>query len=220
MIRPLFLLILMAMFLQTTPVFAVQKPSSEDLQLLGAPQQQNQQVQLAAPVLDQQEIKDIIGPVPLPINPVPYILLGVAICIVLLILSYLFLRWKKNRPVIVLSPAQIAMRDLAASKQLFDQGNFVAYAEKISHILRKFITSQFSIKATSQTTHEFLSQVQKSVTSDSPLSAYRQLLGDCLEQMDLIKFANVFPRQDDVVHLEKAAVSFIENCSQKKEEEQ
>ncbi len=218
MIRPCVLLTILVLFVQVFPAFADQKGNSQQLQLLGAPQQQHQQPSTVAP--DTEELKDIAGPIPLPVDPVPYILLALLIITILLILVWLFIRWKKNRPVIVPTPAQRAMADLTRARQLFNEGNFIAYAEQISHILRTFIASQFSIKATSQTTHEFLLQVQKNVAADSPLFAYRQLLGDCLEQIDLIKFANFSPQQSEIADLEKTAISFIESCGQTGEEGQ
>lgn len=193
--------------------------NSQPLQLLNPQTQQIQNGGQTPQDIMQQEIRDIVGPVPLPENHGKWYALAGAVGLLALLLIYFFLRWKKNRPVPVKSPAELAMEEMALAKPLFEEGKLSLYAEKITEVLRTFIGRQFGITATSRTTHEFLRQIQQSREQDSPLHNHRQLLGDCLEQVDLIKFAKLDPDQSIVQTIETTVTSFITESSKKEDDQ-
>ncbi|PID77198.1 MAG: hypothetical protein CSB24_02770 [Deltaproteobacteria bacterium] len=191
---------------------AADQPDNEPLQLL-KPQGVNQPPDIKANIM-QQDIKDIAGPVPLPDDWLPTVFIGTAAIIILLLLIFLFVRWRKNRAKPALSPRQRTEQELAEAKKLFTEARFAEYSEVISRILRRFITTQFKLRATTRTTREFLQQIQKDKSSDA-LFRHRDLLADCLSQMDLIKFARFSPGESEAAGLEKAVISFIrESCEE------
>lgn len=215
--RCLFFFLLLLLPLNTAYGADPSQPS-QPLQLLN-PQIQGQQAQNGSgQEIMQAEIRDITGPLELPENNLNWIFLAVAAILLIVLFIYLLLRWKKNRAVSVKTPAELAMEEMALAKPLFEEGNLILYAEKITEVLRTFITRQFGITVTSRTTHEFLQHIQQSREQDSPLYGHRESLGDCLRQVDLVKFAKLSPDQSIVQTIESTVTSFIQESSVKKEE--
>ena len=193
-------------------------PQGAPLKLLSQPSQQGGPASPSAPANDilQQEIRDIAGPIQLPKDNTNLILIVLASLLGLAVLLYLFLRWRENKKEPQKTPAEIALIQMQHAKHLMDDGLRESYTERITEILRQFITSHFAISATSKTTREFLNHIQKSETS--AIFAYKDQLSECLEQVDLIKFAKYTPEHSTVVDIEHSVTSFIETIAAEKEE--
>ncbi len=180
----------------------------QPLQLLNPPsQQQVSSPQTGADIM-AQEIRDIAAPVHIQEDRTTEIIIGIILALVVLLLLYLFYRWRKKKSATPKSSSELAFLALLQAKQLFNDGKFEEYAENITEILRTFITRQFGIPATSKTTREFLNHIQQ---NDSPIHLSKEILGECLTQVDLIKFAKHSADKEAVLALESSIQSFIEN---------
>lgn len=212
-------LVLAALLLSASGAMANTTPhQGVPLKLLPQPSQQGGPASPSAPANDilQQEIRDIAGPIQLPKDNTNLILIILASLLGLAILLYLFLRWKKNKKEPQKTPAEIALMQMQHAKNLMEEGLRESYAERITEILRQFITSHFAISATSKTTREFLNHIQKSETT--VIFEYKDQLGQCLEQVDLIKFAKYTPEHNTVIDIEHSVTTFIETIAAEKEE--
>ncbi|MGW8195217.1 MAG: DUF4381 family protein [Desulforhopalus sp.] len=183
--------------------------ADEPLTLLNKPAQQNTSPQAAAAAgTDTDSLRDIYGPVNIS-NPFPYFLLAAA-AILSLLAAILF--WiVKKRPKSAappLPPWELALRDLTDARSLLTPEKGLAYMDRASNILRRYIESRFSIKSTRQTTREFLTGLQ-SVTQESPLKTYKSELQGCLEQADMAKFAHRKPDLQNLESMEEAVSTFI-----------
>lgn len=77
----------------------------------------------------------------------------------------------------------------------------------VSDILRAYISKQFRMRATQQTSPEFLA----SISSHSRFTAEdKSLLARFLERCDMIKFAGDAGTEEDCQELMKAAVAFVQ----------
>lgn len=213
------ILILAALLLLAAGAMANNTPhQGVPLKLLPQPGQQGSPVTPSGPAnnLLQQEIRDIAGPIQLPEDHTSLILIVLASLLALAIFLYFFIRWRKNRKTPQPTPAEIALMQMQQAKNLMDKGLREPYAERITEILRQFITSHFAISATSKTTREFLDHVQR--TESSAIFEYKEQLGECLQQVDLIKFAKYTPEHSIVIDIEHSVTSFIETIAAEKEE--
>lgn len=212
------MLILSVILLSASGAMANTPHQGVPLKLLPQPGQQGSPVSPSAPASDilQQEIRDIAGPIQLPKDNTNLILIVLASLIGLAILLYFFMRWRKNRKGVQQTAAEVALMQMQQAKHLMDNGLRESYAERITEILRQFITSHFAISATSKTTGEFLNHIHKS--DNSAIFEYKGQLGECLEQVDLIKFAKYAPEHDAVIVIEHSVTSFIETIAAEKEE--
>jgi Domain of unknown function (DUF4381) len=141
-----------------------------------------------------QEFHDITG-------PVDYFLLQpwMIFCAVasLLLLSGLTIwaikRWR-NRPVAVKTPRQRALDLLARIETEIDKLTPYQFSIRVSDILRRYVTEQYQLPVTRQTSVEFLNALAGTTT----FSADEQsLLGDFLNRCDLIKFARYDATRED-----------------------
>ena len=155
------------------------------------------------------EIRDIAPP--LDVFPWPPWMIAVAALLVLLLLAaviYWIVRAIRNRPPpIPPSPRSIALRELQKLRQQVGRTEPYAFSFAVSDVLRTYVSEEYRVRATQQTSPEFLAAIGQSVKF---ADAERTLLADFLEHCDLIKFARIDADSGDSERLLESAVRFVE----------
>ena len=141
-----------------------------------------------------QEFHDITGPVNYFILKPWMVFCAVAGLLLLLGLTiWLIKRWR-NRPVAVKTPRERALDLLARVETEIDKLTPYQFSIRVSDILRRYVTEQYQLPVTRQTSVEFLN----ALAATSPFSSDEQtLLSDFLNRCDLIKFARYDATQED-----------------------
>jgi len=213
------LLFLLLLLLPSQQAFCADSAKNgSPLQLVPQQTQGLQQPNVPAGDVMAQEIRDIAGPVILADDPVKQLLpwvCGVIVLVLIVLAAVYFL--KKRKPAVIKTPAEIALEEMARAKGFLDHEKLAQYAGQLTEILRKYITARFGVKATSKTTHEFLHHVSKNEAEGSMLQSHQQLLGDCLNKVDLIKFAGLSPDHQSISGLEQSVSLFIQQTSSTEE---
>jgi hypothetical protein len=164
-----------------------------------------------------EDIHDIKGPVPL--TDLSRFLIPVGAALILLIMAILLFRYlkRRRRPKAVVSPPDItALAELDRARMMMERP--LAYAEKISAILRQYIEARFRIRSTRQTTREFFSRLQNGTTiAEVDIHNHTGDLQECMEQCDMAKYARSTPDADDMMRMDRAVRTFIETTRQKHE---
>jgi hypothetical protein len=153
-----------------------------------------------------QEFHDITGPVDYFLLQ-PWMVFCAAAGLLLLICLTIWgiKRWR-NRPVAVKTPRQRALDLLARIETEIDKLTPYQFSIRVSDILRRYVTEQYQLPVTRQTSVEFLNAVAVSTT----FSADEQsLLGDFLNRCDLIKFARYDATREDSRLLLDEAERFV-----------
>jgi len=148
------------------------------------------------------EFHDITGPVDFFLLKPWMIFCAVAGVLLLIgLTTWLIKRWR-NRPVAVVSPRQRALDRLARIQSEIDKLSPYQFSIRVSDILRQYVTEQYQLPVTRQTSVEFLN----ALAASSPFSTdERSLLSDFLNRCDLIKFARYdATREDSRLLLEEA----------------
>lgn len=170
--------------------------------------------------MQSQDIRDIEGPVPLS-DPTRYLIPAAAALAVVVIGCLLFWVWKRRRKPLPpgLPPDVQALAELEKARELMTPGTSLAYAERISDILRHYIESRFQIRSTRQTTREFFTQLKNGTTiAEVDIKNHAGDLQICLEQCDIAKFAHGLPDEGDMNQMDTAARTFIETTRQNREQ--
>ena len=103
-------------------------------------------------------------------------------------------------------PRQIAVEELERIAHEIERMSPYQFSIRVSEILRKYVTQQYGLPATRQTSIEFLSALAKA----SPFSEdERLLLEDFLSRCDLIKFARYEATTSDSELLLQEAIRFV-----------
>jgi hypothetical protein len=150
-----------------------------------------------------QEFHDITPPVEYFLLQLWMIFCAVAGTLLLLgLTTWLIKRWR-NRPVAVVTPRQRALDLLARVETEIEKLTPYQFSIRVSDILRRYVTDQYQLPVTRQTSVEFLN----ALAASSPFSADEQsLLSDFLNRCDLIKFARYeATREDSRLLLDEAA---------------
>ena len=158
------------------------------------------------PIIVAQEFHDIAPPVDYSLLPPWVIFCGVFLALVLAGLIGWWIRGRLKRP----KPEQSA-RDRA--RQLLDgigremeTLNPYQFSIRVSDILRRYVTDQYQLPVTRQTSVEFLAALAKA----SPFSDdEKSLLDDFLSRCDLIKFARYDATLEDSRLLLEEANRFV-----------
>lgn len=150
-----------------------------------------------------QEFHDITPPVEYFLLQPWMIFCAVAGTLLLIgLTTWLIRRWR-NRPVAVVTPRQRALDLLARVETEIDKLTPYQFSIRVSDILRRYVTEQYQLPVTRQTSVEFLN----ALAASSPFSTDEQsLLSDFLNRCDLIKFARYeATREDSRLLLDEAA---------------
>ncbi len=153
-------------------------------------------------------IRDFAAPIyvfPYPLWVV-YTAVAVALGIVAL-LVWLLVRWWRRRPApIPPTPREVAIGELEKARQQIRNVEPYAFSILVSDILRRYIYGGYSLRATQQTSPEFLASI---ADFSGFVAKEKQLLADFLQKSDLIKFARIGATADDSSELLEQAILFV-----------
>ena len=156
-------------------------------------------------LLVEQNFHEIAPPVDYSFVPTWAIFVGsfVALSLVGLIAWWL----KRRKPALPPKlPREIALEELDRISAEIETMNPYQFSIRVSDILRRFVTHQYALPVTRQTSVEFLTALAKS----SPFSANeKSLLEDFLNRCDLIKFARYEATSADSRLLLEEATRFV-----------
>jgi hypothetical protein len=152
------------------------------------------------------EFHDIAPPVDYSLIP-PWLVFVIAF--VVLSLLGLVVWWFAKRPKPGLppkAPREIALEELEQIRAEIDRISPYQFSIRASDILRRYVSQQYGLPATRQTSIEFLTAAAKA----PPFSADdKSLLEDFLNRCDLIKFAKYEATTPDSELLLEEAVRFV-----------
>lgn len=164
-----------------------------------------------APAASPPPIRDIAPPVDVLPYPLWMIAAAAGAALLLVVLAvWLLMKWLRNRPApLPPTPREAALADLREAEARLDALDAHGFSILVSDILRRYVSAQFGLRATRQTSPEFLASV-----ADSPrFSADEKLLlGAFLEKSDMIKFAHIEATRGDSAALLAQARSFVESA--------
>ena len=124
------------------------------------------------------------------------------------LLAWLAFCWWRNRPVAPPpTPREIALAELEKARAQTGELAPYAFSILVSNILRRYVSSQFQLRATQQTSPEFLAAISDFPKFSEP---EKNELAEFLEKCDLIKFAQVAASAEDSITLLNQAVRFVE----------
>jgi Domain of unknown function (DUF4381) len=139
------------------------------------------------------DIHEIAPPVDYSLVPPWVVYAGSAVGLAIAALIAWWIRKRARRPKPVRSARDRALDALAEIEREMETMTPYQFSIAVSDILRGYVTEQYALPVTRQTSVEFLSML----TKKSPFSADEQsLLEDFLNRCDLIKFA----RYDATIH--------------------
>jgi hypothetical protein len=134
-----------------------------------------------------------IGPietVPGPAESFPYLLLGGATAVTLVIVAWIVWRWRRWAPAPLPEPTPaewaVAELDRIDRMDLPGEQEIERFHTLVSDVLRRYLERRFGLKATEQTTPEFLQGLR---TSSLLTPDQQETLRAFLVQCDLAKFA-------------------------------
>ena len=157
-------------------------------------------------ILIAQEFHDISPPVDYYLLKPWVIFCAVATALLLAGLTiWLIKRWR-NRPAAIKTPRQRALEQLARVETEIEKLTPYQFSIRVSDILRRYVTEQYQLPVTRQTSVEFLEALART----SPFSTdEKELLGDFLSRCDLIKFARYDATREDSRLLLEEAMRFV-----------
>ena len=158
------------------------------------------------PMLLAEASHDIVPPLDYSLVP-PWVIFVIAFAAltILGLVGWLILR-RRPAPLPPKLPRQRALEALEEIERELETLTPYRFSIRVSDILRRYVTEQFALPVTRQTSVEFLSALAKS----SPFSvADRSLLEDFLNRCDLIKFARYNATTADSQLLLKEARRFV-----------
>jgi hypothetical protein len=153
-----------------------------------------------------EEFHDIAGPIDYFLLK-PWMVFCAVTALLLLVglTTWLIKRWR-NRPAVIKTPRERALDLLARIETEIDKVTPYQFSIRVSDILRRYVTEQYQLPVTRQTSVEFLN----ALTASSPFSADDQtLLRDFLNRCDLIKFARYDATPEDSRLLLDEASRFV-----------
>jgi len=155
-----------------------------------------------------ETIKDIAPPVdffPYPLWVV--ILAALLLAGVLFLAGWMIFRWFKNRRSLAPPTArEAALARLEEARQQIDRLEPYAFSIFVSDVLRQYVSAQFQVPATRQTSPEFLAGVAEAPAFSAEEKA---LLAEFLEAADLIKFAHAEAGRRESEILLEQAIRFV-----------
>jgi Domain of unknown function (DUF4381) len=157
----------------------------------------------AAPVVE--DIRDIRGPKYLGPDWLWPALIGGTVVLALIV--YGLVRWRRSRAARILLPHEIALQRLEEIAALMQPARAREFSIAVSDIIRVYIEQRFHVTATRRTTEEFLRDLLDS--SDAALAEHQGLLGAFLHQCDFVKFAAQSLTQQNMDSLRQSARAFV-----------
>jgi hypothetical protein len=152
------------------------------------------------------DIHEIAPPVDYSLVP-PWVVFGGAFLALVVLCLIGWWVWKRSRrPKPEQSPRERALQNLGRIGGEMDSLTPYQFSIRVSDILRRYVTEQFQLPVTRQTSVEFLAALAKA----SPFSGEeKSLLEDFLNRCDLIKFARYDATIEDSRQLLEEAMRFV-----------
>ena len=152
------------------------------------------------------EFHDIAPPLDYSLIP-PWLVFVIVFVALSLLGLVVWLLAKRRRPAPPPKlPREIALEELDRIGGEIERMSPYQFSIRVSDILRKYVTQQYGLPATRQTSIEFLTALAKA----SPFSSEEQsLLEDFLNRCDLIKFARYEATTSDSELLLGEAIRFV-----------
>src|SRR5436190_1540092 len=153
-----------------------------------------------------EEFHDITPPADYSLIPPWLVFLMAFVVLSLLGLAFWFFAKRRKPPLPPKLPREIALEELERISHEIERMSPYQFSIRVSDILRKYVTQQYGLPATRQTSIEFLTALAKA----SPFSAEeKSLLEDFLNRCDLIKFARYEATSSDSELLLGEAIRFV-----------
>jgi hypothetical protein len=154
------------------------------------------------------ELHDIVPPVDYSLIPawVVFVLAFIVLSLLGALIWWLVVR-NRQRPVPPQLPRDRALAALATARSEIDAISPYQFSIRISDILRSYVTDQFGLPVTRQTSVEFLDNLKRGPRFSAE---EKTLLEDFLSRCDLIKFARYEATPSDSHLLLEEAVRFVE----------
>ena len=155
-----------------------------------------------------EEFHDIAPPVDYSLIPPWLIFLGVFVSLTIMgLIAWLVTRTLRRRSAPIQSPRERALVILEQMQGEIETIKPYRFSIRVSDILRRYVTEQFNLPVTRQTSVEFLAGLRKT----SPfLEDEKSLLEDFLNRCDLIKFARYEATSSDSELLLEEAIRFVQ----------
>lgn len=153
------------------------------------------------------DIHEIAPPVDYSLVPPWVIYGGIVLGLVLLGLLAWWIRKRSRRPKPQQSPRDRARQDLNHIRGEMETLTPYQFSIRVSDILRRYVTEQYQLPVTRQTSVEFLNALAR---TSSFSEDEESLLEDFLNRCDLIKFARYDATIEDSRLLLEEATRFVE----------
>src|SRR6516225_5143433 len=161
---------------------------------------------MSIPIWIAEEFHDIAPPVDYSLIPTWLVFVIVFVSLSLLGLV-VWLLAKRRRPAAPPKlPREIALEELEQINREIEKMSPYQFSIRVSDILRKYVTQQYGLPATRQTSIEFLTALAKAPTFSAE---EKSLLEDFLNRCDLIKFARYEATTSDSELLLGEAIRFV-----------
>ena len=155
--------------------------------------------QLISLSTDSSELRDITGIEEIPVFPFrPWWPYGLGVAVVLLTSMFLagWNYWRRYFGESEAAPGPWALELMRQidSLNLPDAGQVDKYHQLYSEVIRQYLEKKFQVRASRQTTPEYLQAIGASSLLDA---SQKNMLKEFLERCDLAKFAQIrFPKED------------------------
>lgn len=143
------------------------------------------------------------------------ILIILFVVIITALLTYIYIRWKNNKPIIPISkpkePAdKVAFRELDKLKaeKIWQSGRSKEYYSRLTEILKTYISDRYSNSVMELTSDETLSTLKNYM---EPKSESFQNLKFIFGVADFVKFAKLEPDPNDNINSLDCAFKFVES---------
>lgn len=159
-----------------------------------------------------EDIRDIRGPVPIPVEsdgfPYGWALLGVA-----LLGAAAFVYVRRARRHAALTADELARRRIGHARRVMHPASSKLFARVVSRAVRAYLEDRFAVPTTTRTTEEFLANLREEAPPD--LAPYRDALERFMMACDLAKYGGFQLSQDTLEHVRESALALVDaTCAQ------
>jgi Domain of unknown function (DUF4381) len=157
-------------------------------------------------LLAAEEFHDIAPPLDYSLIS-PWLIFVIAFVVLSLAGLVVWLLMRRRKPALPPKvPREIALEELERISRAIERMNPYQFSIGVSDILRRYVTQQYGLPATRQTSIEFLTGLAK---TSSFSAEEKSLLEDFLNRCDLIKFARYEATTSDSRLLLEEAIRFV-----------